>query len=724
MRHLIVFCALIMTTQVFGQKYKDVHPLLLKAKENEALSMLKSYISTDLDNPNANLKLAEIYERRYKSSDPITEYAKAMANANEAKLRFTKAAALVTEKEVNRNTGYYANYASSFDSKGRPLVDFSTINSKIRAGYDSAQQFTQVIPQLYAHFTKSVDYHDRAIKNYNSLNGDFNSRDKLLLLYNAEVEADLQQLISDYDSSIYYLNQYLAQGKSYDAKHFNQTYAVNDIETYRLQGLLTSPSFLVKNIVIWNYKQWAQDIMDEVKNEVSPLRTRIQKAELDINAAIKETNPLVRQDAFTPFKMDNKLLYELTKYDRGSLPLSVLKFKQQKHRLNYQLGLINDRDTTANNDTYLVQLGELLYQAKATDSTLAIVKKRATDENIGKYENYFRTHYQGASGLNDMIKDEELIIRSASNKAVSRISDVLAGNGHTNREYATYRKLKVPLFTSELHLDSVTSQPLTTHIQANADGSTYLAGVVKSGDHILTFMSKTDTGNRVLWYKQFTLIENAEGNVTHETGGMAITPEGCGTLVRIKTASGLSNRLLYVNEAGDEIFNKELDLPLYPRSMKYVERTNSFIQVYKGVTRGVDFKENNDAHLLNINILGDVLWSQQLAYSGEVVDLLILDKGFLLVGNYSEIKDESGQTYRTKVNNGSINGFVAQFDKTGKVGKIKALESPDSYRLTSVFKVNDKVINLLGASGSFSELAENDVHLITNSGTELIYSSL
>ncbi|MEQ8927110.1 MAG: hypothetical protein RLO81_14920 [Fulvivirga sp.] len=727
MKNILTFsAALLLAVPLFGQRYKDVHPLIVKASDDEALSILKSYIIEDLDHPNANFRLALIYERRYLKSDPITEYERAMANANEAKLRFTKAAAIVDDREVSKNEGYYVEFASGFDSKGRPIVSYNSINQKIRNGYDSAKLFTEKLPEIYEYFTRSVDYHDRAIKLFNEINGKFNSRDKLLLLHDSNLQFKLQDLISDYDSSIVNLDKYLASGKAYNPKHFNQSYKIKDIDTYRLQGLLTSPNFLVENIEIWNYKKWAQEVIKEVETEVQTLRIQLNAADLELTNKLKPMSPLVSMPDYTPYTLDNKLVFELVKYDAQSLPLALLKYKQHKQDLIYQLGQVNDRDTTGSDQVYLVNLGELIYKAKDADSLIQIAETRVNEENYEKYESFFHTHYKGLPGINQFITDEKKLVTDSKNTGVNEMLATL-NSIEKNEAYdgtVTYRRSKISLAPRRLlSLDSLNFEPFTIALAENADGSKYISGLQKQKDNsVLVFLLKTDAGNRVKWYKEYDMSEVGGG--INEVGGMAITPEGCALMIRTKGIDGMSNTLYYVDENGDELFKKPLELPLYPREIKYIESTNAFVMAYKGATIQQSYDAKEPSQFISVNILGDVLWSQTFEFAGTIVDLLTLDKGFMLIGNYSELNDPDGKSYRTRIASGQTNGFAARFGNNGKLISVKPIESTGNYFIDNVIKVNDKIINLLGKSGTLETPESKNIHIIVNYGLEVLHTDI
>ena len=727
MRKLLsISFAIFISVPLLAQKYRDIHPSLAKATDEEALSILKSYIIEDLDHPNANLRLALIYEKRFLSSDPITEYERAMANAEEAKLRFTKAAAVVDEKEVSKNEGYYVEFASGFDSKGRPIIDYNTVNQKIRNGFDSADVFIKKMPEIYSYFTKSVNFHDKAVKIFNEINGNYSSRDKLLLLHDSNLQYKLEDLIADYDSSIVNLDKYLAAGKAFDPAHFNQSYIVKDIETYRLQGLLASPNFLVKNIEIWNYKKWAQAAINEVNNEITSLRTQLNAAELALSNKLKTMTPLVSVPDFKPYQLDNKLLFNLVKYDNQSLPVSLLKYKQHKQDLINQLGKVNDRDTTGSNDIFLVNLGDLIYSSREADSLLNIAKSRVNEENIEKYESYFKVNYSGQAGVNDFINKDEKLISDSKNQAVNQMLSTLnkMESASGKNAFITYRKNQYSLSPKRYSiLDSLNNVPVTVATQDNADGSKYLTGVLKKKpDESVVFVLKADASNKVQWYNEYNYA--TAGPAINEVGGMAITPEGCAILVRSFSSEGITNTLSYIGEKGNEIFKKAIELSDYPRSIKYIESTNAFLMTYKGVSRPQNPAEKESTQMMSVNILGDILWTHNFDFSGTIEDVITVDKGFLIVGNYSEIKDADGKSYRTKINVGQTNAFVARFTNSGKLASLKAIESPNNYVVKKVIKVNDRIINLLGTSGTLEYPESKRVHIIVNNGPEILHTNL
>src|SRR5689334_19844771 len=88
-------------------KYSELVLSLSGMSDEEIRNKLKDYMIADNTEPNVYFRLAVIYERVYKNSDPLTDYKLVMANAAEASSRFLQSNSYVDLKEVNRNNEYY-----------------------------------------------------------------------------------------------------------------------------------------------------------------------------------------------------------------------------------------------------------------------------------------------------------------------------------------------------------------------------------------------------------------------------------------------------------------------------------------------------------------------------------------------------------------------------------------------------------------------------------------
>jgi len=729
MRRLIILGVLIITAAnlAIAQRYKDVFPSIASAKSNEeALSIIKSYMLEDLDHPNSNFRLALIYEDRYKDSHPLTEFERTLANSEASKIRFLKAQVLVDDKEVKRNSGWYREFASSIDSKGRAVVEFSTIQNKIKNGYDSANLYVEKLPAIYEAFTESVDFYDQCIKLFAEINGQYASYDKLALLYDEELKEKLETLKSDYDSSLFYLDKFIKLNNEFPVLDYNPSYSISKINTYRLEGLLTSPNFLVPNIEIWGYKTWANNVQLTVADKVSPMRKELVEAEEKLQESLTKIKNFNYDETFEPHIIDKKLEFDLRRFDNQSLPVSLLKYKEFKQTLLLNNNKLEKLDSTDSKDIQNAYFGELLYATLDADSLLKITESRIDDESINKYPAYLTSYYGGKPELNSYLADQKSLSTEYREKSVNGLRvNVLGELNAENDEPEDYRygRLRIPSKIEDLNIDSLDNNFHTLYKLHSADGSKYLGGIVKSSrspNPVLTFVIKVDENGTVKWYNQYELIEEPVGNQFNILGSMVLTPEGCALSIFSYDDNEPFNSLIYLNENGEEIFNNKLQTKNFPEVSKYVEDNSSILVVYKGDSEKNDLSKKESVEMISYNLIGDLLWNRTLEYAGDIQSLITLDNGYMIVGNFSSIKNVKGLEIVTRINNGQTNAFAALFDRQGRVLSVRTIKSPDQYVINKVAKINDSIINLMG----YKEPSGATIHFIINGENQVIYSNL
>lgn len=728
MRRLAIILALsIVSLASYGQRYRDIYPEIANTTNDEtALSLIKTYMVEDLDHPNANLRLALIYENRYQNADPLTQFERTIANAQEAALRFIKAKTLIDDKEVKKNSGWYAEFSSGVDSRGRAVVEFSAVSSKIQHGYDSSRLLTQKLPPIYDAFTESVDFYDQAIKIFAEINGKYTSYDKLLLLFDKDLNQKLETLKVKYDSSLFYLDKYISLIDEYPIKGYNQSYSIDSIKTYRLEGLLTSPNFLTNNITIWNYKAWANKVQNDVNSDIVDLREKLNQAEIALNSSLKVIEDQSYNENFNPHIIDKKLEFDLRKFDNESLPVALLKYKEFKQDLLLKNNATLDFDSALSSDLKNVYFGELIYLTNDADSLLNIASSRVEDETFQKYPDYFNSHYGSKATLTTYLGDEKNLSKRLLTKSVEKLRENILGELSTTagqNEFYTYRRLKIPASIESVNIDSIKNDFHSTHEVQSADGSKYVGGVVKSSrapNPVKTSIIKVDENEKVAWYKEFELLESSRESQTNLLGNLTITPEGCALAIHTYDIDSVVNHVIYLDENGEEIFNVKLETKSIPRLSQYTESNSSLLLSFKGDAPEQSLKNQETLDLVSINLIGDVLWQKKFEYSGNIESLITTSDGFMVLGNFSSITNTNGQRVVTKINEGQTNAFAARFDPQGNGLSIATFNSNEKYKINKVVKINDSVINLMG----YKDPSGRSIHLIINKYNRVIYSDL
>lgn len=124
----IVFVVIlfISVTYAFAQKvkYKDVFALVERKQYDSAEPLLKNYLETNQDNPNAFLYMGIIYMERHYKAHSMQE----SKQAQEQALKFlNRAKVTLNEREVSRNEKYYSAYKRRNVRSGKMEVRLSDI---------------------------------------------------------------------------------------------------------------------------------------------------------------------------------------------------------------------------------------------------------------------------------------------------------------------------------------------------------------------------------------------------------------------------------------------------------------------------------------------------------------------------------------------------------------------------------------------------------------------
>src|SRR6478735_651769 len=630
MRTFALLIMLLLTREgLYAQrvKYKDLFPTFSALSDDEIKNALKEYLAEDLDHHNGNFRLAYVYETNYKRSDPLTEYEFAMANAEQAKIRYLKSKQLVDEREVDRNNEYYFPLFKTFDAKGKPYANFIQVQQKVNNGYDSAILFADKMPAIYKNFTKSVYHYDLASKLFAGISNQFSSMEDLLLLHNSELETKLESLKTHYDSTLVYLKQYTELIAAYPIHNHKQKYKIHPIKTYRLDGLQTSVNFLVNDISLWDYGTWVDQVRAQLSKDIVSLRTKLKTQEEGLDKSLDKVRSISAGEAYTSILLDKQTMFALGNFDRQSLVQSIFNykaFKQEYIRQRRQLQL----DTTAS-ERNAQAYTQWIYSNRKADTLLLQVKTNLTPLKIDKHREFLESYYTGKAGIENLLQTEQKVIADDFTAHKSNMQEVVKRIqlGYTGEPGKMVRvtTASVPLFIlpgDSLPMNNVLR---TKRLLKNSDGSTYAGGMYrpdKKLNNLVVFIAKINAEGKGEWFKNFNLKADSLSKEAFDNfiGPMILTKEGCAFVVHTLdvTKTKKLNTLIYLTEKGEDKKRKKLTETTYPRFITYNETVNGFVILLKGETQLENSGNKENATLLSYNVLGDLLWKREIPMAGNV----------------------------------------------------------------------------------------------------------
>ena len=733
-----VSCALVAQKM----KYSELVLTLNGMNDEEMRNELKAYMMEDQEEPNVYFRLATIYDKAYKTADPLTDYKLAMANADEAYSRFLQSTQFIDAKEVNKNNEYYYPYfPNSFDSKGKPAVDFSKVQARVKNGMDSANIFKQKIPAIYYHFTHAVISYDKAVKHFASINNQYESMEDLHMLFDDALDARLTQLKSDYDSSIYYFDQYLALIKEYPIRYHKQTYTVKSVSTYRLDGFITRLNFLGDKVEFWNYSTWVDGVRKSVTNNIKDLRSKLNETEAKLQESIAKIKTGQIQD-FKPQTLSKQLVLELNNVDKESAVLSLLQYQgyiqQWLHDTRYY------KVDTANAERNAVAYSEFIHQNRHADTLIREVSSRITDQKISMHKDFVAKYFGGKSAFEKYAADEGAMLSKSYQDLASNLRATILkpadSNLFKNKEMLVrYTNKIIPLKIKPIvDADMDKGALFTVFNQKNPDGSAYLAGIHrpdKKTNNNVIFVAKVAPDGKVVWFQPFNpkIDTTSATSDAHQTMGPAIvTPEGIAFLIHSNhlTNGSRLNTFLYLNDLkGDAKVKFTLADNTYPRAIRYLEKQNAFVFVLKGTELKLNVSTKEDVTLMCVNVLKDIVWKKAFPLTGLLVDVALLSDGLLLSGNFMTLSDSKGNEVRTKMNSMESNPFILRVSEKGEMNPMP-ISVPFSFYLTRCIRVSDNSINLIGTrdsleTGPTKTVSPTDpiLHLMVTKTGQVIYTN-
>ena len=280
----------------------------------------------------------------------------------------------------------------------------------------------------------------------------------------------------------------------------------------------------------------------------------------------------------------------------------------------------------------------------------------------------------------------------------------------------------------------VTIDHITTHKIVNFDGSAFIGGIKRNetDDKVQAFICGVTPDGKIGWYKDYLLQLDSGVNDSHtRLAAITVIPGGCLFILNgYKEETGeMINQLITLDESGEEKLSKRLLISDYPRSINYIEQTNAIFTTFKGEEFNQNIFLSNDLIISYYNILGDLQWQQRYGYKGDIIDVNTVSDGFIISGNYNEIKGIDGKMVRAG-GTGMTKLFQLKVNPNGTIANLKTIESTGPYFGNKTYKVSDDCINVLGSKGPYVGLSQLDknpntfVHIITNNKLEVLSKSI
>ncbi|HEU5148003.1 MAG TPA: hypothetical protein VFT90_14855, partial [Chryseosolibacter sp.] len=403
---LIQFLLLFLISAAFGQKvkYKDIYALLNAKQFEQAEPFLKQYLRETADNPNAYLFMGNIFQEKASKNDVLKQTAIAVANMDSAIFYYDKTRKTLDDREVRKNKEYYEAYNRRDLRTGEFGVKLSDIQFDIEKKIESLKERIDKVKMIRHFFSVADTTYKRSTALYLALQQKYPSLNQLYLRADQSTIKELETLAARFDSCAKAFEQYKIASSLLGKTGYNQTLTLKAITDFKKDGGGTS-DFYRDDVVMWDYKKFAEEARQVIEKEILPLRSHLITYDVEINKLrekLQTDSVSVRSDLT---KLIDKLVYDqLRKFDPSPLPTIVFAMKTTD--LEYRSMQLEHRPLRDSADIHLQirMIRDELKLLANLDSTINILSDDDFARQSTDYADFIARTYENASVLNSYIR--------------------------------------------------------------------------------------------------------------------------------------------------------------------------------------------------------------------------------------------------------------------------------------------------------------------------------
>ena len=703
---------ILMSSLSFAQKnikYKNVYKTVVESSKVEAYSLLLVFQKQEPYFANTYLQLGLIAEKWAKDYDALLERKDVDFFIYRTSLYFGLAKSKIDDKDLRKNKKYYENIGKFKDLQ---KIKSEDVNAFLNEKIISINEYKKNINIVTNYFNSSIKHYNNCIKIFKEINKNNNKIKDIYMTADDAFMKKLDKLESSFDSTLYFLQNYQTAIKNYPVRNYQQEYKLLPIKTYRLHGL-TGSDFLLDLIPIWDYGTWIKNLRELMKTDIFQMKNEIILTE---NAFKKDIDRLNNMDNYSfdieRYNIDEKLKYQIGKYDHNSIILDLFKYKDKK--LDYLVLTRNPLNNPLNtsNDFPLTQkvrfYNSIFKLNSEVDSLNDYLGNKVNKYDVNKYKEFFDTNYGGVDGLKKYSEEESKKITSNlkdlySNLKKSIINDMLSEKDTIS---FTYENAKIDLKESDVDFENadLNTYYTKTYIK-DSNGDYYITGFTKlNSKSIYAFVAKSNKKTNIDWVKTF-FIDKYSKNCG---SSLNVDVSGCNLLITSIKSGVIKNALIKIDIEGKQKKKSDLLTGLIPIYFKYDEINENYLIGYKGNSYSTS-NNNNNLQKFILKKYGTDLklkWYCRFDLKGNLVDVLKVNNNYFVVMNFIELKYNNKLIKSKAIDNS--NSIVSVIGANGKVIDKLPLFSTNGYFVTKAIKINSKTINLLGFNGKNIEINESN----------------
>lgn len=723
-RYIILIISLLFGVSAFSQKYKDIYESLQTMSDNEAYQTLQEFSRSKKNAHAASLyKMAQIIEKRLDTYDPFLQERAINQNLYNAELYISLAKLNFDEKIAKQDGRYFDDVKVANPKKG---PTYEEINEAIVSHIEKIKDYKAVFTENRTNLYNAATKYNECIRIYNEINQKNSKLKDLYFLVDNDLETKLDELKTNFDSTLYYLEKLQKSLKKHPMFNYTFNYSLNPILVYRMHGL-TPANFLAQTIELWDFNSWIKTFKDVHKNEISYLYKNIDETDTQNKKYVSLLEEKKIDEVPENYRVPIYLINKIYKYDYESLANSLLLYQESQVNYMYQLASYRT-DTNFNafgaNYPTADHFTKALTYRRATDSLLTLLYDNISEEGVKKYSDIFEKKYKGEKGLQEYAKNQQTFNNQTFDNAIDDYADHLLKMGAWNSKN-THSLLYNgdTVFAQIVSPEKLTKKGYFVHCKQDADKNRILLSgtyVDKKGEHS-AFVASIDTLHKVKWLKTFKLGEGNRSCMFVSSSNDDIAA----VVTSITKAGNIRNFMILLDKAGNQKQSVEVKIKALPRKLLVDDIDNKYIVLFCGTSIKPFVKESSQLHFCCFDSKFKTLWDKQIQLDGYSCNVLKTDNVYYLLGAFTKMQNLDNEDVDL---NGKFGLFIYSIDADGNWLIGENYESSQSIYPMWISKCDNTTFEVVSALNKEPQnTAKNDIKAaymqFTFDGKE-IYSSI
>ncbi|MDW7693710.1 hypothetical protein R9208_17795 [Flammeovirgaceae bacterium SG7u.132] len=671
-------------------KYEQVEEAINQHQPEIAKKMLWAMLEDQQSNALANYKLSYLYYEDLKKIE-LGQSALLTPTYDSAMHYAEYAIYFANKKDFRKNKKYYQQELATF----KPSLEM--VQYHFQEYLSSLNTYVMGIKSITHAWETVKENYTLAENKYGGLVNTYKSLPNLYFKADGDLVDTLETIYQAFDTVEHYINIQNRLTKTTDFEKYKRNYLLNIIEEFS-EHRVPEHIFDEKNVVLSNYGEWSRKVLKTIRQEIFPMKSRILDVDENLSRVLSEAAKGIYSNEL--LDSDHELIYDLFRLDNNSLAAKLLIYKRLKAEYYFlkarALDSLNTLDVLVDTD----RLSKKILECKDVLDHI-----NAVDSEISKYQQYISMAYGGADNLHRFLEQET---RYVNNELKSLNGDAL----ETNSVDEQIALRKQPSATPHIlplgqgvNTDSLLAfgSYITTHQIPLPEQEQLVAGICPAPDkvHRDAFIAKLDKDGQIFWLRRF--ITKHEGHYSDHKVQLFNLPTEV-MLMSVESYAGQfsQHRIVMAELDGELLLDKKLPPNKFPRQLLYASDAEKIYYVTKGKGKEDRFEQLETCYLHQMNPFGREQITDSLRFRGVFTDLVKINEGFVMVGNFLEYVDQKGKKVSSQaLERGGFNVMLAFFDKHGKLTEIKPLfsEKPVMAR-EAVFTKEGKVV-IAGLQGNY-----------------------